>query len=77
MNESIFTEEELQEQIREWKAALLAASKRKSYSIGNRTLTMHDLPQIREQLAWLNTQLKQLRTGRGASLRFVPAMPRR
>ena len=74
---SIWTEDELLEQITEWKAALLAASKSKSYTIGGRTLTTHDLPQIREQLEWLNAQLSMVRTGTGTGQRFVRAMPRR
>lgn len=77
MTVSIWTEEELREQIAAWKQALLSASTGKSYTIGSRTLTAHDLPQIRQQLEWLHGQLSMLSEGCGAGPRFVRAMPRR
>ena len=53
---AIFTPAELAEQKAAWKAALLAVSTSQSYTIGNRTLTRADLPQIRSMLEWLDEQ---------------------
>jgi len=53
---AIFTAGEIAEQKTAWKAALLAASTGKSYTIGRRTLDRADLPEIRRMLEWLDEQ---------------------
>lgn len=66
---------ELLELIAEWKAAYRAAATGKSYSIGSATLTRYDLPQIRSQLEWLESELAALDGKRGPF--FVHARFRR
>ncbi len=61
---SIWTHEELTELISCWKAAYKAASTGKSYTVQGRTLTRYDLPEIRQQLAYLEGELVALETGR-------------
>ena len=61
--------------IAEWKAAYKSAATGKSYSIGTATLTRYDLPQIRSQLEWLESELAALDGRRG--LFFVHARIRR
>ncbi len=65
----IWTKEELLSHIATLKAALKAASTGKSYAIGGRTLTRHDLPHIREQLEYYRKELAKLE-GK-SSLTFV------
>jgi hypothetical protein len=77
MNASIWTEQELQEQINAWKQALLAASSGKSYSINNRALTAYDLPEIRNQLEYLRNELALVQGKTSRGLRFVRTLPRR
>ncbi len=61
--------------IAEWKAAYKSAATGKSYSIGTATLTRYDLPQIRSQLEWLESELAALDGRRGPF--FVQAHIRR
>lgn len=57
---SIWSRPELLQLIAAWKKAYLAASTGKSYTIGNRTLTRYDLPEIRKQLDFLEGELDAL-----------------
>ena len=50
---TIWTREELLDLIACWKAAYKAASTGKSYTVQGRTLTRYDLPEIRQQLVYL------------------------
>ena len=55
---TIWTREELLDLIACWKAA------GKSYTVQGRTLTRYDLPEIRQQLVYLQGELAALDTGR-------------
>lgn len=61
---TIWTREELLDLIVCWKAAYKAASTGKSYTVQGRTLTRYDLPEIRQQLVYLQGELAALDTGR-------------
>ena len=61
---TIWTREELLGLIACWKAAYKAASTGKSYTVQGRTLTRYDLPEIRQQLVYLQGELAALDTGR-------------
>jgi len=75
---AIFSPAELTEQITAWKAALLAVSTGQSYTIGKRTLTRADSKEIRETLAWLQTESDKLDAGAGSGgHRMIPARPYR
>lgn len=76
MGMNIWTREELLSLLASWKAAYAAASTGKSYTIQGRTLTRHDLPEIREQLSFLGRELNALSTGH-AGPRIVRAVVRR
>lgn len=58
---SIWTHEELTSLIAAYKAAYMAASSGKSYSIDGRTLTRQDIPEILRQLDYLKGELAALR----------------
>lgn len=62
---NIWTRQEITEQLQAWKAALLAASTGKSYTIGSRTLTRYDLADIRAQLKYWENELAALNSPRG------------
>lgn len=53
---SIWTIEELDAQIAEWKAALAAVASGRDYTIGGQTVRHHSLPEIREQLRYLDEE---------------------
>ena len=72
---SIWSREELLSLLADWKAAYKAASTGKSYTIGTRSLTRYDLPEIRNQLAYLENELAALDGRRGPI--FVRARYRR
>lgn len=57
---SIWTKEELQTHIKAYKEALLSCSQGKSYSIGSRSLTRSDIPEIREMLGYYEEELNKL-----------------
>lgn len=62
---TIWTREELLDLIACWKAAYKAGRPRgKSYTVQGRTLTRYDLPEIRQQLVYLQGELAALDTGR-------------
>lgn len=73
---SIWTREELLSLLADWKAAYKAASTGKSYMIQGRSLTRYDLPEIRQQLIYLQTELTALERG-GTGPVFVRAQFRR
>lgn len=62
---TIWTREELLTLIADWKAAYKAAFTGKSYTIGGRTLTRYELPEIRRQLSYLENELAALDGRRG------------
>lgn len=72
---AIYTREELQAEMSLWKKALSACATGKSYSIDGRSLTRHDLPSIRQHLAWLQDQLAAI--DNRANTYFVRPMFRR
>lgn len=58
---SIWTATELDEQITEWKAALLAVASGQSYTgSGGQSFTMADLPEIRKTLRFLEAEKRSL-----------------
>ncbi len=58
---SIWTISELDEQITEWKAALLAVANGQSYTgSGGQSFTMADLPEIRRTLRFLEAEKRNI-----------------
>lgn len=74
---AIFTLAEIDEQITAYKAAMLAIAGGRSYSIAGRSLERVDLPEIRNQLEWLNSEKTKLENSAGSGPRFIPARPAR
>ena len=72
---SIWTIDELEEQIAAWKAALRAVSKGHSYSIEGRTVTRADTEEIRKTLRFLEGEKVKLQTGSGPFM--LPGRPKR
>lgn len=72
---TLWTRAELLSLVDLWKAAYKAASTGKSYTIAGRSLTRQDLPEIRKQLTYLETELAALSGQRGPV--FVRARVRR
>lgn len=73
---SIYTIEEINEQIKLWKDALTAMSTSQSYPMPNgRSLTRADLSSIREHLEWLNNEKNKIVSGSGP--RILQGVPRR
>ena len=71
----IWTREELLSRLADGKAAYRAASTGKSYTIDGRALTRYELPEIRQQLNYLENELAALDGKRGPI--FVRAQFRR
>ena len=76
---SLFTTEELDQQLTAWKQALLNVSSGQTVRINNgvsdRLLTMADLPEIRKTLSFLQQEKAALI---GTSLpQFLPGRPKR
>lgn len=71
----IWKRDELLDLLALWKAAYRAAATGKSYSIEGRSLTRQDLPEIRRQLSFLESELSSLEKGRGPT--FVAGRVRR
>lgn len=65
MNTSIWTKEEIDEQICIYKEALKKCASGASYTIGSRSLTRQDIPVIREHLSYLERERAALTRGRG------------
>lgn len=65
---------DVQTQLTAWEAALLAVSKGQTASMGGRSLTRANLPEIRATITWLERKEKALlnkadgRSGLGASV---------
>ncbi len=57
---SIWTKEELEEQIAAYKNALLTCSQGKAYTIGSRSLTRSDMKEIKEMLDYFEEELNKL-----------------
>jgi len=72
---SVWTLNELDEQIAAYKAALLALSTSQSYRTGTRELTRADLPDIRATLEYLGQEKNRLVSG--SALAGVSMRPRR
>lgn len=68
---TIWAHSELLSLLADWKAAYQAASSGKAYTIGNRSLTRQDIPEIRRQLDYLQGELSAL-SGNSRSMR-IPA----
>lgn len=66
---AIFTLAEIDEQMTVWKTALHTVSLGQSYRINtgttDKTLTMADLPEIRNTLKWLDRERRGLSSKRG------------
>ena len=52
-----WTLDEIITSLAEWKKALSAASTGKAYTIGSRSFTRQDLPEIRKTIDWLEKEL--------------------
>lgn len=57
---SIWSTDELEQQIAAWKKALLSVSRGKAYSIAGRTLTLQDVAEIRATIEWLDAERRKL-----------------
>ncbi len=68
----IWTREELLALIAKWKAAYLAVSSGKSYTIDGRTLVRQDASIIRAQLDSLKRELDSLENPGRGSIRSIP-----
>lgn len=60
---AIFTLPEIIEQLAAWKQALVSCSSGQSYTIGSRSLSRADLPEIRQTLEWLAKQRDAMTEG--------------
>lgn len=69
---SIWTRRKLLEQIALWKGAYKAAISGKSYTIGQRSLTWRDLPEIVSELKRLQNELEVL-AGQPTGLHYFEA----
>ncbi len=65
---AIYTQEELNQEISDWKKALSAVRHGREYMIGSRRLTRNDLKEIREHLEWLDRQRSKAGTGCGMTV---------
>lgn len=63
---SIWTKEELQTHIKAYKEALLNCSQGKSYSVGSRSLTRSDIPEILRTLEYYQAELNMLNNVRSS-----------
>lgn len=70
-----YTLEEIARTLAIWKKALDACATGKSYTIGDRSLTMHDLPEIRKTIEWLESRQRRL-SGRTSTMSFKPRFRR-
>ena len=75
MHASLYTIDEIDEEIASWKAALKACATGKSYTIDGSTLTRQDIGAIRDHLAWL-MRMRQSIAG-SSSAAFVRPLFRR
>ena len=70
-----YTLEEINATLARWKTALDACATGKSYTIGDRSLTMHDLPEIRKTIEWLEVRRAKL-MGRASTMYVKPKFRR-
>lgn len=70
-----YTLEEINATLDLWKKALNACATGKSYTIGDRSLTRQDLPEIRNTIEWLESRKKKL-MGRTSTLYVKPRFRR-
>ena len=61
---------EIQAQIEAYKAALMAISVNKEYTINGMTYTRAELPEIRKTLEWLDSEKKALLSSTGTKLQI-------
>lgn len=76
MKASIWTKPELEALIVTFKAAYTAALQSKSYTIGNRTLTRQDLPEIKAELEYLQSELNRASGLPSGMVRVAPVFRR-
>ena len=65
---SVWTRQELLEEIDLYKKALKACASGSSYTIGSRSLTRHNLQELRDHLEYLSGELAALEGRRGPVL---------
>ena len=70
-----YTLEEINATLARWKKALDACATGKSYTIGDRSLTMQDLPEIRNTIEWLEKRRSKL-MGHATTLYVKPVFRR-
>lgn len=70
---AIFSLAELDEMLADWKQALRSCSSGQSYTIGTRSLSRADLPEIRETLKWLYSERTAMVNGDGCQAMIVTA----
>lgn len=70
-----YTLEEINASLARWKKALDACATGKSYTIGDRSLTMHDLPEIRKTIEWLEQRRSKI-MGRASTVYVKPKFRR-
>lgn len=68
---SIWTRQELLEQIALYKKAIMACAMGSSYTIGNHSLTRQDLDDLRAHLKYLEGELAALDAGRGPVIAYA------
>ena len=69
-----YTLAEVNAELTLWKAALSACSRKQEYTIGDRSLTYADLPEIRQTIDWLESKQTRLTSG-GSRTRAGVAIP--
>lgn len=62
---SVYTVEECHEQLAKWKAASIAVSNSKSYTIGGRTLTRANWSEIKDALTYWGRELANAEAAAG------------
>lgn len=74
---SVITKEMAKEMLQLWiDAERTVAIKGKSYTIGSRSLTSADLPEIVERIKFWRNELEKLESGYGSGARVFRAVPR-
>jgi hypothetical protein len=67
---TIFTLPEIETQMAAYKAALMALSVNKEYTVDGKTITRSDLPEIRKTLDWLHIQKQELLSATGTKMQI-------
>lgn len=74
-NFTIYTKEELEAELAEWKQALRACATGKSYTIDGQTLTRQNMADIRAHISWLMGEMAKLE-GRSSAVFVRPKFVR-